>query len=49
MASCPCGFHEFPFTVERERRHKARHLAMFPDVDARTIAALDDAIRRSAR
>lgn len=43
---CPCGFDEPHGTAERERRHKAHHLATFPDVDARTIAALDDIIRR---
>jgi hypothetical protein len=41
---CPCGFDEPHGTTHRAWRHKQQHLRTFPDVDARTVQALDHVI-----
>jgi hypothetical protein len=40
---CPCGFASDldPRTAEYHRRHRERHLEVFPQSDAETRASLD--------
>lgn len=52
---CPCAFADTDearqhrtFSPEWYRAHKAHHLAVFPDVDDRTIEVLDELIERAS-
>lgn len=53
IATCPCGFTPpagvSPTSADYHRQHRDRHLATYPNVDTRTIDALDDLIAMAER